>query len=124
MKGKIWGKSETLLKTPIIEIHKLSINPNSYCSLHKHNFKWNAFIVVSGTLYISVHKNDYDLVDVTTLEKDQITTIPPGEFHKFHTLNSQVECFEIYYPELLSEDIIRKTVGGRQIILKENARRR
>ena len=110
--GKVWGETTLLLKNSFIEIHKIIIKPNSYCSLHKHEHKWNAFFVHSGVLYIETNKNDYDLMDTTTLNAGEFTTVKPNEFHRFVTKGSTVEALEIYYPEGISEDIIRKTVGG------------
>jgi mannose-6-phosphate isomerase-like protein (cupin superfamily) len=81
--GKIWGKTEVLLRTPMIEIHRLTINPNSRCSLHKHQFKWNAFYVATGFLMIETHKLDYELIDVTTLYPGDLMTVKPNEFHRF-----------------------------------------
>lgn len=110
--GKIWGQTEPVLKTPILEIHKLTILPNSYCSLHKHEFKWNCFIVISGQLVIEVKKNNYDLTDKTTINAGETTTVRPGEFHRFKTTEQGCTVFEIYYLEPLSEDIVRADVGG------------
>ena len=111
--GKVWGKTEVLLKTPFIEIHRLTIAPNSRCSLHKHQFKWNAFYVGSGRLFIEVEKNDYALTDVTELGPGDLMTAKPGEFHRFVTKAEGMMGIEIYYPEPLSEDIVRKDVGGK-----------
>jgi len=110
--GKVWGETTILLKTPFIEIHKLSIKPDAFCSLHKHEFKWNAFYVISGQLFIETHKNDYDLVDTTELNIGGFTSVKAGEFHKFYTKDKYCEALEIYYPEALSDDIVRKNVGG------------
>lgn len=110
--GKVWGTTEPLLQTPIIEIHRLYIEPNRCCSLHWHAHKWNAFVVLSGRLTIEAHKSDYDLIDRTVLVTNDMTTIPPGEVHRFVTTDSDCWCLEIYYPELLSEDIVRESVGG------------
>jgi len=41
----------------------------------------------------------------------QWTTVKPGEFHSFEAIQDTM-AFELYYPEPLSADIIRKTVGG------------
>lgn len=109
--GKIWGKTELLLKNPFVEFHKITINAGAYCSLHKHNYKHNCFYVIKGELEIEVHKNNYALVDITILSAGQMTTVAPGEFHRFHAL-TDVVAFELYYPETLSEDIVRKDVGG------------
>ena len=110
--GKIWGKTEVLLKTPMVEIHRLTINPNSRCSLHAHQFKWNAFYVSTGKLTIETHKNDYALTDNTDLHPGDLMTVKPTEYHRFVTGPEGMTGIEIYYPEPLSEDIIRKDVGG------------
>ena len=112
IQGKVWGTTKVLLKTPLIELHEILVDSNSFCSLHKHEFKWNGFYVLEGQIYIEVHKNSYDLVDITELNKGDFTTIKPGEFHKFYTKDSTAKVIEVYYPEDLSEDIVRKTVGG------------
>ena len=111
--GKIWGKTEVLLKTPMVEIHRLTINPNSRCSLHAHQFKWNAFYVSTGKLTIETHKNDYALTDNTDLHPGDLMTVKPTEYHRFVTGPEGMTGIEIYYPEPLSEDIIRKDVGGK-----------
>ena len=51
------------------------------------------------------------MIDITTLEADEWTTIKPGQFHSFEAVDDTL-AFELYYPEPLSSDIIRKTVGG------------
>ena len=54
--GKVWGQTEELLVTPLIEIHRIHIKPGMVCSMHKHEYKWNLFYVVSGELAIDVEK--------------------------------------------------------------------
>ena len=112
--GKIWGETALILKTPFVELHQLAINPHSFCSWHKHQFKWNAFLVVSGSLHIEVVKNDYALTDITVLGPGELCTVKPGEVHRFRTIGDRVEAWELYYPEPLAEDIIRESVGGRE----------
>jgi mannose-6-phosphate isomerase-like protein (cupin superfamily) len=110
--GKVWGTTEPLLVTPFIEIHRLNILPNRRCSMHCHKFKWNAFIVLSGELAIEVRKNAYDLVDRTDLGPGDMTTVRPNEKHRFVSGAAECVAYEIYYPEPLSEDIVRDDVGG------------
>lgn len=112
LSGKIWGTSELLLRTPLIEIHRLTIKPNAHCSNHTHRYKHNAFYVLQGTLTIHVEKQDYALTDRTTLHTGDITTVKPGEAHYFETAAWPCIALEIYYPESLGEDIVRKSVGG------------
>ena len=72
------------------------------------------FYVTSGKLKIYIYKNDYDLIDTTELGSGEWTTVRPGEFHSFEAVDDTL-AFELYYPEPLSEDIIRRTVGGMAI---------
>lgn len=111
--GKVWGETSLILRTPLIEVHKLDILEGAFCSWHHHEFKWNAFMVIRGALLIEVRKNDYQLTDVTRLGPGDFTTVRPGEVHRFRTTETaSCEAWEIYYPESLGEDIIRESVGG------------
>ena len=109
--GKVWGTTEQLIVTPMIEIHRINILPNSHCSMHKHEFKYNLFYVLYGDIEVHVRKNDYDLIDTTSLSPGMFTTVKPNEYHWFHSKSACI-VLEIYYPEPLTEDIIRETVGG------------
>lgn len=111
--GKIWGNTQNLLTTPLFEIHKIYIKPNSNCSLHIHQNKYNFFYVIKGKLFIEVHKNDYDLVDITSLNENEYTSVQPNEYHKFFTEDEEVIALEIYYPPGINPlDIVRKDHGS------------
>ena len=123
--GKVWGETRPLLVTPTVEIHRIDATGGFRCSEHLHRFKWNGFYCVRGELWIHVRKNDYDLVDITKLYPGEFTTVAPNEYHWFSVPKSEiyddndeliyessVRALEIYYPQHISEDIIRKTVGG------------
>ena len=106
--GKVWGTTTLVRKSELIEIHYLVINPNSQCSLHKHQYKTNGFMVQSGTLTISVEKNDYALVDNTVLGPGDYMEVRPNEYHRFISHGEVVLAWELYFPEGLTSDIIRK----------------
>lgn len=112
--GKVWGWTQPLLKSPFIEIHEIWIMPNARCSRHLHRHRYNAFVVIDGTLSIHVKKS-YGLVDVTTLYPSVgscCTTVAPGEEHWFESDADCVHALEIYYPHAVStEDIERFDVG-------------
>jgi mannose-6-phosphate isomerase-like protein (cupin superfamily) len=112
--GKVWGDTSVIIQNPLVELHKINIKAGYKCSEHKHEHKWNGFYVISGTLEIHVRKNNYQLTDITTLRAGDFTTVRPGEFHWFSSITDCV-ALELYYPELLSEDIVRKSVGGLDI---------
>ncbi len=112
IEGKVWGNTRLLLRTPLVEVHRLEVVPGGFCSWHKHRHKWNAFIVHSGALTIEIRKEAYPLTDKTVLRAGDFTTVKPGEEHRFVAGLSPAEVFEIYYPEMLTEDIVRADVGG------------
>lgn len=116
--GKVWGMTTLLLKTPMVEVHRLDVVPNAYCSMHKHERKWNAFVILSGALTIEVEKPEYGLTDKTVLRAGDLTTVKPGEYHRFVSGLTPTVALEIYYPETLSEDIVRLDCGG---VLDSNA---
>jgi len=112
--GKVWGTTQNILGKNNVSIHRIEIQPGGYCSKHKHEHKWNAFYVESGTLTVKVWKNDYDLVDSILLEEGEGIHIKPGEHHQF--INNDTEesiVYEIYWTELDESDISRESVGGK-----------
>lgn len=115
--GKIWGTTECLIREPLFESHRLVIKPNYQCSLHVHARKGNAFLVTKGRLFIDVFKGGYvdpnAPPDTTELVANgRMTTVPPGEWHRFRTGDEPCEAVEFYYPGALSDDIQRKDHGG------------
>ena len=109
--GKIWGSTSELFNKNNVEIHRIEIKEGAYCSIHKHEHKFNMFFVESGELLVKVWKNDYNLIDQTTLKKSDSTTVSPGEFHQFLAIKDTV-AYEIYWTEIQLNDIIRKDCGG------------
>lgn len=111
LSGKVWGTTTLMLQTPSIEIHRLDILPQAHCSMHKHEHKCNAFVVISGALTIEVEK-EYGLTDSTVLRAGDCTTVRAGYWHRFVTGLTPTVALEIYYQEPLAEDIIRRDCGG------------
>lgn len=121
--GKVWGVTQPIMVTPLVELHKVTANAGTHCSKHMHKHKYNGFYVVKGFLDIVVWKNDYDLVDITRLKEGEFTSVPPCEYHEFRVPNSstnktgQVEFLEIYYLTPINpHDIVRENVGGKEEI--------
>ena len=110
IQGKVWGKTQPIFLKNNVEIHRIEAKKGGYCSKHKHEYKYNAFLVEEGKLKITTWKNDYDLVDETIVEN---TTCKPQEYHKFEVLEDTV-AFEIYWVELSEKDIVRENCGGTQ----------
>jgi mannose-6-phosphate isomerase-like protein (cupin superfamily) len=108
--GKLWGTTETLLQTPMIEMSRITVVDGGYCSWHKHEHKANAFYVISGELRVEIEGAN-GIVDATTLGPAEMSIVPPCVFHRF-VARGKVEALEVYYMGMLSEDIIRRDVGG------------
>jgi quercetin dioxygenase-like cupin family protein len=108
--GKVWGITELVEANGVLEFHRIEIKAGGVCSKHRHRYKWNGFFVESGELEVHVWKNNYDLVDVTTLRGGEFTKVPPGEYHQFRAVKDTV-AFELYWAEFDHNDIERETVG-------------
>jgi mannose-6-phosphate isomerase-like protein (cupin superfamily) len=109
--GKVWGDTSAIIQNALVELHKINVKAGFRCSEHLHEHKWNGFYVESGVLEIHVRKNNYELTDVTVLRAGDFTSVRPGEYH-FFVCTENCSALELYWPELLSEDIKRKNTGG------------
>jgi len=96
---------------------------NRRCSWHRHKTKHNLFFVVWGTVYIkaafaasrsslSPHDKDKTEIGVSKVDKYQIFTTRPGEWHEFQTYKKPAIMIEIMYVEYDPEDIERGKIGG------------
>jgi mannose-6-phosphate isomerase-like protein (cupin superfamily) len=108
--GKVWGESELIKASSMFELHRISVYCGGYCSKHKHETKWNGFLVESGELEITVWQPS-GLIDITILTAGQYTDVPPGVFHRF-AATEQTVAFELYWAEMTANDIIREGHGG------------
>lgn len=113
IQGKVWGSTSELFNKNNVEIHRIEANKGGYCSVHKHEHKYNLFFVEKGELLVKVWKNDYNLIDDTFIQTGEMTIVKPGEFHQFEALEDTI-AYEIYWTEISSDDIVRKNCGGQQ----------
>ena len=111
IQGKVWGHTAPLFNKNNVEIHRLECHAGGFCSEHKHVHKYNMFLVESGKIQIDVWKSEYNLVDTTILGAGDSTIVKPGDFHKFSCSEDAV-VYEIYWVDLLVDDIVRRNVGG------------
>lgn len=107
--AKVWGTTEEIFDNGSVEIHRIYVKKGGYCSKHKHQYKYNNFYIESGSLEISIFRDN--LIDSTTLSGAESTSIEPNVYHMFRAIEDTV-AYEIYYTELKKDDIIRENVGG------------
>ena len=105
---KPWGTTECVVRTPFVEAHRITVQPNGECSWHKHERKWNAFIVATGLLYITTETAG----TVGYAWPGAIIAVRPNECHKFRAGGDGAIAIELYYPAELSEDIVRYNVSN------------
>jgi quercetin dioxygenase-like cupin family protein len=109
---KIWGTTEAILRNPFVQVHEIRVQAGGYCSIHKHDARYNMFIVVSGALEVSKHSADGDLLRADTYFGGTRVSVAPGVVHSFRAL-TDVHAFEVYWPEEVRDsDIDRLTEGG------------
>ena len=111
IEGKVWGETVEIFHGNNVEVHRIYVKKDGFCSKHYHASKFNSFYIERGSLKVRIWKKDYDLVDETTLTAGQMTTVKPGEYHLFRALEDTV-AYEIYWVELRQDDIVREDVGG------------
>jgi len=108
---KVWGIRERLLETSTVVVDRLTLEPNSFCSWHYHEFKYNMFIILEGELCIEL-----DAKKPKCLIKDEQYIVEPKIKHRFVTLNSSAKIMEVMYTKpVLEDDIIRSIQGGKII---------
>ena len=110
LEGKTWGKTQCLFARNNVEVHRIKVVKNGFCSEHTHKSKYNHFYVESGRLVVKVFR-DSGVVDATILGPGMSTIVKPGEKHQFIAKETTV-AYEIYYVVLEDNDITRYTQGG------------
>jgi len=114
VRGKIWGTTKLLFKHCDVEIHRIEVQKNAYCSKHLHNHKYNLFFVENGKLKITIFRTDAGKIieDCTELAIGQSTIVEPGLYHQFLAIDNTI-AFEIYWQSTdIGEDIVRESLGG------------
>jgi len=114
---KIWGKTRPVFANANCEVHHASIDPNTWCSRHFHQWKWNQFYVMSGELLVHYFDSEISTHPKNTYRvgAGEQFKVPPGQWHKFEAVGSPVELIEVYWAEeVLAGDIIRADTGGRK----------
>ena len=110
--GKIWGETSKIFSKNNIEIFRIHGKAAGKSSMHMHEHKYSMFFVEKGKIKVTIEKNDYDLIDITELGTHQSMIIRPKEYHCFEVIDDNSICYEIYWTELNTNDIIRKDCGS------------
>ena len=106
---KIWGERWLIRQDSTHANSVLVLNAGYECSWHRHQAKFNKFVVLKGLIGIVVGENGQQ--HVTHLRPGNEFTTKPGQWHKFQAYENSIVVEEMYvsYDE---GDIERETVGG------------
>ena len=110
---KVWGKTACVAKHPGFTVHHLVVDPNSYCSRHFHENRFNGFFITHGSMLIREYDENWQPVSATELHGGGYYEVPPRIRHRFETRDG-CEALEIYFsPDVREDDIIRYDQGGK-----------
>jgi len=112
--GKIWGDTQLVFAYNSVESHRIRFQPGYRSSRHRHEHKWNRFVVLSGCLSVVIFHlgQSEEIKDETIIREGQITDVPPNVWHQFETIEAG-EALEYYWTVLEAGDIERADVGGK-----------
>lgn len=109
MEKKIWGKKERLVETASTVVDLLTLESDSFCSWHYHDFKYNMFFVLEGIVEIKMEDRS------ETLGVYDSFVVEPKIKHQF-IARSDARILEIMFTKpVLEQDIIRLMQGGKII---------
>jgi len=106
---KSWGLKTTLFRNDLCEVSVLELREGERCSWHRHRAKWNQFYVIRGRMEVLTQEGRQ------VVDRGQIFTTNPGQWHEFQTPYGPVTVQEIMYVRYDPEDIERQTAGGKII---------
>lgn len=112
---KIWGERWLIRVDSTHAVSYLRVNKGMRCSWHKHQTKWNLFVVLSGQIGIKTEEG------TMVLGPGETAQIRPGVAHEFYA-DTDSEIIEEMFVTYDDEDIERFKPGGR--IVKGKRRRR
>jgi len=111
LQAKVWGSTQLLFAHHGVECHQIKFLAGHRCSKHRHEHKWNRFVVLHGSLSVVIFRSG-DAREHTIISKGQVTDVPPNVWHQFEALEDG-EALEFYWVVLEANDIERLDSGGK-----------
>lgn len=103
--SKVWGERWVIYEDSTHTTNLLRLKKGFRCSWHKHQAKWNLFVVIQGR--IGIKTVDGEII----LGPGEEFTVAPSEWHEFRVYEDGMMIEEMYvaYDD---NDIQRETIGG------------
>lgn len=109
--AKVWGDTQLLFAHNCVECHRIAFRAGWQSSRHRHEHKWNRFVILEGELRVVIFR-ERGKQDETIVCSGQVTDVPPGIWHRFEGIQDGV-ALEFYWTTLEAGDIERADVGGK-----------
>ena len=117
---KVWGDVCHVFESPHAAVSYLRLKRGFCCSIHRHRYRANQFMVLRGRVVIEFWGFREDPLtnspDRVTLEEDQAITVHSDHFHRF-IVEETGDMIEVYWADVpgavvMADDIERVTEGG------------
>lgn len=102
---KLWGERWLIYGDSTHTTNLLMLKKGRRCSWHRHQCKWNLFVVLSGKVGIRTIDGE------TILHMGEEFTVAPGEMHEFKIYEDGMMIEEMFV-KYDDGDILRKESGG------------
>jgi len=104
--AKIWGERWLIRQDSTHATSYLKLKAKTRCSWHKHQAKWNKFVVIRGKVGIKTEFGE------TILGTGNEFTVGPGVYHEFKVYedSEMIEEMFVLYDE---GDIERQNLGSK-----------
>lgn len=116
--AKAWGSVRHILSDQQLVVSVLDVRANAYCSVHKHENRYNHFVVASGKIrlfYFGKDAKPFNEGNYLDLEAGGSITVAPGVWHQFVVIHDGIVC-ETYWTDNGTpadpNDIVRYIEGG------------
>ena len=107
---KVWGERWIIRQDSTHANSFLKLEKGYECSWHRHQTKYNLFVVLWGKIGIVTEQLDGRQVE-TVLTQGECFTTMPGQKHKF-VVHENGAMIEEMYVEYSEADIERQNQGG------------
>ena len=107
---KIWGERWLIRKDSTHAVSYLEIKDGYRCSWHRHQTKYNLFVVLRGQIQLLVEEmGEHTIVNLNAGES---FVIKPGQWHEFRGIKG-AQVIEEMYVKYCESDIEREKLGSK-----------
>lgn len=107
-----WGERIRTYRSDSALVTILYLQPMKRCSWHHHNYTYNQFFVIRGSLGVKTNIGPGDSCQTTWIGPKEYFTVPPGIKHEFRTGPEGAIIEEVAYVKYDESDIHRDKLGG------------